>query len=203
MMKILLVDDDALVLESLSIILKAHRAYDIVGLCENGQEALTFLTGHSVDVVLMDIEMPLMNGIEACAQITKQHPQVKVIMLTTFRDFKSVHQALQAGAKGYLLKTDDLKLQLDTIEQVSRGQAVFSQAALEAFTTQRRTSLLTPRENECMELIAHGYANKEIASRMFVSEGTVRNMISVMLDKLECRDRTQLAIYYWQSLQSS
>lgn len=143
--------------------------------------------------------MPKMNGIEACAWLTKNRPDIKVIMLTTFRDLRSVHQALQAGAKGYILKTDDLKTQLAAIQQVYDGRAVFSQTALEAFTKRPSEAGLTARENECLELIAQGYANKEIAKRMFVSEGTLRNMISVMLEKLDCRDRTQLAIYYWQT----
>ncbi len=198
-MRLLLVDDDALILESLSIILKKHTDAHIVGTCSDGEEAIAFLNDHTVDIVLMDIQMPRMNGIEACAWIHSHRPEVKVIMLTTFRDLRSIHQALQAGAKGYVLKTDDLKTQLATIQHVFEGQAIFSQTALEAFTKRPDERLLTARENECLELIAQGYTNKEIASRMFVSEGTLRNMISVMLEKLDCRDRTQLAIYYWQT----
>ena len=197
-MKILLVDDDALITESLTVILSQQPDLDVVGTCENGQQAVQFIENNPVDVVLMDIRMPVMNGIDATAAIKAKHPHVKVLMLTTFRDFRHVHQSLHAGASGYLLKTDDTDIQLRTIRSVHDGQAIISEAALSEWTSERKDELLTPRENECMSLIAHGYSNKEIASRLYIGEGTVRNTISVILDKLCLRDRTQIAIYYWQ-----
>ncbi len=198
-MKILLVDDDALVTESLCIILSKDPDIDIVGTCENGAQAVDFVTSEPPDIVLMDIRMPKMDGIEACARIKKAHPGVKVVMLTTFHDFRHVHQALLAGASGYLLKTDDIEKQLATLKAVFNGQALISEAALEAFTATAPDERLTERENSCMALIANGYSNKEIARRLFIGEGTVRNVISVILDKLSLRDRTQIAIYYWQT----
>ena len=199
-MRIFLVDDDPLVIESFTIILNNHPPFHVVGHASNGQVALEWIRTNTADVVLMDIQMPHMNGIEACAAMLKVHPNLNVIMLTTFRDLRHVHQALHAGAKGYVLKTDDLNTQLTTIKHVASGHAVFSEAALNAFKEGLDVTGLTPRENECLTFIAQGLTNKEIASRMFLSEGSVRNLISVMLEKLDCRDRTQLAIYYWQTL---
>ena len=198
-MKILLVDDDTLITESFKIILSKKEDFHVVGTKENGEEALLFVQTHEVDIVLMDIHMPIMDGIEACHAIKKIKPEIKIIMLTTFRDFKHVHQALHAGANGYLLKSDDVTSQINTINNVFLGQAIISQEALKSYTQSNLESILTQRENECMELIAQGYSNKEIAKRLYMGEGTVRNVISIILDKLELRDRTRIAIYYWQS----
>ena len=198
-MKILLVDDDRLITESFEIILSSDPEFEIVGTCENGQEALDFVSQHTVDIVLMDIRMPVMDGIEACAKIKAIDPSIKVIMLTTFRDFRHIHQALHAKANGYLLKSDEVKRQIHTIKNVFNGQAIISEEALKEFTASKMIERLTERENNCMELIAHGYSNKEIAKRLYIGEGTVRNVISIILDKLSLRDRTQIAIYYWQT----
>jgi two-component system, NarL family, response regulator LiaR len=198
-MKLLLVDDDKLITESLEIILSQDKDFKIVGTCQNGLEAVDFVRQHDVDLILMDIRMPVMDGIEACANIKMIKPNVKVIMLTTFRDFKHIHQALQAGAKGYLLKSDDVETQVQTIHNVFLGQAIISEEALQELTSRKAADGLSERENSVMELIAHGYSNKEIASRLYIGEGTVRNVISVILEKLMLRDRTQIAIYYWQT----
>jgi len=202
-MKILLVDDDHLITESLEIILSQDAAFKIVGKCLNGLEAVDFVANNHVDLVLMDINMPVMNGIEACAQIQAINPNVKVIMLTTFRDFKNIHQALHAGAKGYLLKSDEVENQMMTIKSVFSGQAIISEAALQELTSRKNADSLSERENSVMELIAHGYSNKEIAGRLYITEGTVRNVISIVLEKLMLRDRTQIAIYYWQTISRS
>ena len=200
-MKILLVDDDKLITESLEIILTKDEDFSIVGHCENGQEAVNFVKQNDCDLILMDIRMPVMDGIEACVHIKQEKPSIKIIMLTTFRDFRHIHQALHAGANGYLLKSDDVDKQIETIKHVFNGQAIISEDALKEFTRKKMSEVLTERENSCMELIAHGYANKEIAKRLYIGEGTVRNVISVILDKLALRDRTQIAIYYWQTME--
>lgn len=202
-MNILIVDDDTLITESFSIIVKRHTNHRVVGQCHNGQEAIAFVSKNPCDLILMDIRMPVMDGISACARIKKSYPAIKIIMLTTFKDFKHVHQALHAGANGYLLKSDALEEQIHTIESVFSGQAIISEEALNAYTKRDAETLLTSRENDCMELIANGYSNKEIAGRLYIGEGTVRNTISVILDKLDLRDRTQIAIYYWQSKHES
>ena len=202
-MKILLVDDDQLITESLEIILSKDRDIKIIGSAKNGLEAVDFISKNDCDIVLMDIQMPVMNGIEACQKIKSMKPHVKIIMLTTFRDFRNVHQSLFSGASGYLLKSDDVSNQIETIKSVYRGQAIISEDALKAFTTRKMADMLTERENSCMELIAQGYSNKEISNVLYISEGTVRNVISVILDKLSLRDRTQIAIYYYQTLESN
>jgi DNA-binding NarL/FixJ family response regulator len=198
LMRLLLVDDDPMILDSLNVILSKENTFRIIGQVPNGLEAIKFLNRNQVDIILMDIRMPVMDGIEATLHIKKDYPQVKVIMLTTFKDFKNIHQALHAGASGYMLKSDDVHTQIETIKNVYNGQAVLSLEVLDSLTKSNQDEALTERENSCLELIAQGYSNKEIAQRLYISEGTVRNVISIILDKLSLRDRTQIAIYYWQ-----
>src|SRR5690554_4120166 len=198
-MKILIADDDEMVIESLDIILSTEQTFEIIGHALNGNQAIEFCKKNPVDVVLMDIQMPVMDGISACRLIKKNKPAIKIIMLTTFHDYKNIHQSLQAGASGYLLKSDEIKKQKTTIKTVYAGLPIISEEALKSFTETRETSCLTPRENDILEYIANGLSNKEIAHQIYISEGTVRNTISSILDKLELRDRTQLAIYYWQN----
>ncbi len=197
-MKILIVDDDDMVTESLSIILSVENEFEIVGQAGNGLEAIEFCRKNAVDLILMDIQMPVLDGISACKAIKKSYPGIKIIMLTTFHDYKNIHQSLQAGASGYLLKSDDFEKQKMTIKTVYAGLPIISEEALKSFTENKTDEKLTPRENEIVELIANGLSNKEISQKLFISEGTVRNTISIILEKLELRDRTQLAIYYWQ-----
>lgn len=197
-MKLFIVDDDELVLDSFEIILSADQDFEVVGRTTKAQEAIAFCDHQAVEIILMDIRMPEMDGITACKMIKKAHPEIKIIMLTTFHDYRSIHQSLQAGASGYLLKSDDTDKQKSTIKAVYSGLPIISEEALKSFAEEKKTTLLTPRENDILELIADGLNNKEISSQLFISEGTVRNTISLILDKLELRDRTQLAIYYWQ-----
>ncbi|HHX11524.1 MAG TPA: response regulator transcription factor [Clostridiales bacterium] len=197
-MKILLVDDDKTVVESLDIILSTVDEFDIVGHGYNGDDAIYFCNNNQVDIILMDIQMPVLDGINACRNIKKSHPYIKIIMLTTFHDYKNINQSLQAGASGYLLKSDETAKQITTIKTVFAGLPIISEEALKSFSETKKTSILTPRENDILELISNGLNNKEIASQIFITEGTVRNTISIILEKLELRDRTQLAIYYWQ-----
>ena len=197
-MHILLVDDDALVIESLGIILSSDPDLSIAGSVTNGHEAVAFVRTHTVDMVLMDIQMPVMDGIAATKIIHEAYPKIKIIMLTTFHDYQNIHRSLQAGASGYLLKSDDTKKQIMTIKSVYAGLPVISEEALRSYTSSKPLEQLTQRENEILIHIANGLSNKEIADRQFVTEGTVRNTISIILEKLQVRDRTQLAIYYWR-----
>lgn len=198
-MKILIVDDDEMVIESLDILLSTDPALEIIGRASNGNEAIEFCKNNPVDMVLMDIQMPGMDGISACRVIKKINKDIKIIMLTTFHDYKNIHQSLQAGASGYLLKSDDTEKQIITIKTVYAGLSIISEEALKNFSESQEENNLTARENEILELIANGFSNKEISKQIFISEGTVRNTISTILEKLELRDRTQLAIYYWQT----
>lgn len=197
-MKLFIVDDDEIVIESFEIILSADKDFEVVGRATRAQEAIRFCEEQEVDVILMDIRMPEMDGITTCRTIKKRHPDIKIIMLTTFHDYKNIHQSLQAGASGYLLKSDNTDKQKATIKAVYSGLPIISEVALKSFSEEKKTTLLTPRENDILELIANGLNNKEIAGQLYISEGTIRNTISIILDKLELRDRTQLAIYYWQ-----
>jgi NarL family two-component system response regulator LiaR len=198
-MKILIADDDEMVLESLDIILSTDPTLEIIGKATNGNEAIEFCKNNTVDVVLMDIQMPVMDGIGACRVIKKINPDIKIIMLTTFNDYKNINQSLHAGASGYLLKSDDTEKQIMTIKAVYAGLPIISKKALKSFSKSKIDNCLTPREMDILELIANGFSNNEIAQQLYISEGTVRNIISIILDKLELRDRTQLAIYYWQT----
>jgi DNA-binding NarL/FixJ family response regulator len=197
-MKLLLVDDDTLVLESLSILFSVDSELHVVGTATNGSEALSFLQQMMVDVVLLDIQMPVMDGIETAQRLRSLYPKLKVLMLTTFADYRTLYRCLEAGAHGFLLKSDPTEKQIMTIKAVQQGLPVISEEALKSFSEQQLFSDLSKRENEVLEHLAQGLSNKEIASRLCLSEGTVRNVISVMLDKLDLRDRTQLAISYWQ-----
>ncbi|HKM07203.1 MAG TPA: response regulator transcription factor [Sphaerochaeta sp.] len=197
-MRLLLVDDDALVLESLEILLSEDSSLTIAGKAENGAQALSFLQKQAVDMVLLDIQMPVMDGIEAAQRIRTEFPHIKILMLTTFADYRTLHRCLESGASGFLLKSDSTEKQIMTIKAVHQGLPVISEQALKNFSEDQLFSDLTQREQQVLMQVAQGLSNKEIATRLCMSEGTVRNMISVMLDKLDLRDRTQLAIAYWQ-----
>ena len=190
-MRLLLVDDDALVLESLEILLSEDPSLHVAGKALHGAEALSFLQHHPVDMVVMD-------GIEAAQRIRAEFPHIKILMLTTFADYRTLHRCLESGASGFLLKSDSTEKQILTIKAVHQGLPVISEQALKSFSEDQVFSDLTQREQEVLMQLAQGLSNKEIAIRLCMSEGTVRNMISVMLDKLDLRDRTQLAIAYWQ-----
>lgn len=198
-MKLFIVDDDSLVVESLEILLSSDRCIQVIGSASDGAEALEKLGTLKPDLVLMDIQMPGMDGIEAARRIRDQFPAIRVVMLTTFHDYRNIHRSLQAGACGYLLKSDDTASQIRTIKAVYEGLPVISASALREFSQAGTLAELTQRENEVLVSLANGLSNREIAERLFISEGTVRNNISIILDKLQLRDRTQLAIYYWQN----
>ena len=197
-MKLLIVDDDRVVRDSLNVIFSSHESLTVIGLAEDGKQAIQCVENEKPDLILMDISMPNMTGIEATHMIKKIDPNIKIVMLTTFMDYKNILQSLKAGADGYLLKSDPYEKQIETIKMVLEGHAVISQKALHSLTEKQTLRTLTQRENDVLELVANGFTNKEIASTLFMSEGTIRNIISIILEKLMLRDRTQLAIYYWQ-----
>ncbi|MEA5032288.1 MAG: response regulator transcription factor [Sphaerochaeta sp.] len=197
-MQILLVDDDSLVIESLEILLSTESDLCITGKANSGGDAVQFVREHPVDMVLMDIQMPGMDGIAAAKIIHDEFPQVKIIMLTTFGDYQSIHRSLHVGASGFVLKSDDVQKQIMTIRAVDAGLPVISEHALHNYAQPVQETVLSPRENEILFAIANGLSNKEIAAQLFITEGTVRNTITIILEKLQLRDRTQLAIYYWQ-----
>lgn len=212
-MNILVVDDDALVSNGIKTILETAtrehaEPYRVVGLGQNGHDAIRLYEEHAVDVVLLDIRMPEMNGIEAGRLILKKDPQAKIIYLTTFLEDDYIVDALKLGAKGYLLKTDFASL-ITAIAAVAEGQRVFGDeiiAKIPAFLesappeTIQWEGDLSEKEREIIQCVAEGLNNKEIAEELHFSEGTIRNYLSIILEKLNLRDRTQLAIYYYKHL---
>lgn len=205
-MKILLVDDDRLVCQALKTILEAEENIEIPAIGNDGSEAITLYEQHQPDILLMDIRMANMTGIAAGRQIIEKHPDAKILYLTTFADNEYIVDALKLGAKGYLLKQNFESI-VPAIHAVSMGQRVFGDeiiSKIPGMMTETSTSSfeefgLTDKEIEMITFIADGLSNKEIASSSFLSEGTVRNYISTILEKLDLRDRTQLAIFYYKN----
>ena len=203
----MIVDHDPLVQESLKIILEKDGDIEVVSLCGSGREAVSAFAEVKPDLVLSDIRMEDMDGLAATSEILKIDPQAKVILLTTFLDDEYINQALKVGAKGYILKQDCASLS-DAVRAVYGGQTVFGGKIVERLPDllNRSESFrwedydITPKEQEIVELVAEGLSNKEIAQKMFLGEGTVRNMISSVLSKLDLRDRTQLACFYYQRI---
>lgn len=204
-MNIILIDDDCLVSEALKIILEASGSFQIIATGSDGKDAVTLYREHRPDILLMDIRMKEMNGLDAAGLILSEFPEAKILLLTTFSDDEYIVKALKLGAKGYLLKQDYLNL-LPALKAVSNGQTVFGSEIMEKIpnllqsqtTFDYSTYEINDREFEIIKLIAEGYSNKEISQTLFLSEGTVRNYLSSILDKLDLRDRTQVAVFYYQ-----
>lgn len=202
-MKLLIVDDDALITQSLKVLLNKEADFDVIDTASNGREAIESCETAIPDIILMDLRMPVMDGIQSTEMIKERWPDIKIMVLTTFRDEKDIRQALKAGAEGYLLKSASVDNMAEQIRALAAGSTVLNADVLKTIMEPQHKPLeeLTDRENDIIYHIAQGLSNKEIAETLYLSEGTVRNMLSVVLDKLEIRDRTQLAIYYWQSKQ--
>jgi DNA-binding NarL/FixJ family response regulator len=209
MIKILLADDQDILTEGLKLILGAEEDIEIVGTADNGKKAYELCRIKKPHLVLMDIQMPEVNGVEATAMIKKDFPQIKIIVLTTFNDDEYIYDALKNGASGYLLKDTSPAEILIAVRTVYNGGALiqsevavkvldkFSQLANKAVDKQAdpKVKLLTDREIEICRLIAEGKNNQEISEELFLSQGTVKNHITKILLKLDLRDRTQLAIF--------
>ncbi|AOY78055.1 response regulator transcription factor [Clostridium formicaceticum] len=199
-MKILIADDDPLVCQSLQVLLSREKDMEVIATAHNGAEAIASCQSTLPDVVLMDIQMPVMNGIQATRQIKQDWPEVRVMMLTTFQDEQNIRLAISAGAEGYLIKSIEVSSMAQQLRTLFSGSTVLDADVLRRLTQPEKDELkkLTPREKDIVELVAQGLSNREIAEELFISEGTVRNNVSVILEKLQIRDRTQLAIYYWR-----
>jgi DNA-binding NarL/FixJ family response regulator len=206
--RVLLVDDQALFLEGLETLLSVHEDIQVVGQANNGQEAVKVAARIQPDVVLMDVRMPILDGVRATRRLTKAMPQCKVIVLTTFDDDEYIFDSLRSGAVGYLLK-DVASVQLvEAIRAAARGESIlepsvatkviaeFTRVSSMVLSTQveQLVEPLSERELEIMALIAAGSSNKEIADQLFIAEGTVKNHVTHILGKLGVRDRTQAAL---------
>lgn len=198
-MKVLIVDDDPLIRKSLSLMLSRAPDLSIRGTAANGAEAFAMCKENPPDVVLMDLRMPHMDGIAATRLIKKAYPHVRIMMLTTFDDKPNIQQALAAGADGYLLKTDEISSIAGKLRPLVEGVGVLDKEVLKKLTAPENSALdaLTPREQDVVRLVAQGLTNKEIAVQLFLSEGTVRNNIMTIMEKLDVKNRTQLGMAYY------
>ena len=201
--KVLIVDDHPVVLKGLSFFLQSQSSIELVGQAMNGEEAITQVDRLRPDVVLMDLKMPVMDGIVATRMITSRYRDVKVIVLTSFVDRDSVLPAIKAGAIGYQLKDVEPEMLVETIESVMKGNRslhpqVTSQL-LADLTSGGHSSdgmeQLTSREQDVLQQITLGRSNKEIAAELHITEKTVKTHITHILDKLNVQDRTQAALY--------
>jgi len=205
--RILLVDDQPLFREGLRTLLSVHPDFEVVGEAANGAEAIRLVRLHSPSVVLMDLQMPVLDGVAATRSLHEERPDCRVIVLTTFDDDEMVFDGLRAGAVGYLLKDAPSEKLAEAIRVAARGEtflqpSVAAKVVAEFARLTKKavvppTSLVDPlseRELEILRLIAQGASNREIAGTLFLAEGTVKNHVTNILGKLEVRDRTQAAL---------
>ena len=205
--RVLLADDQTLFREGLRTLLSTRAEVEVVGEASNGQEAIALVESLKPHVVLMDLQMPVMDGVQATAHLRQRAPDVPVLVLTTFDDDASLFGALRAGAAGYLLKDVSSETLMAAITAAARGEAflqstvtgrvVAAFARLMESGGQRAEALvlpLSPREREILSLVSQGASNKEIADRLCLAEGTVKNHVTNILTKLDVRDRTQAAL---------
>jgi len=212
MIRLLLVDDQELIRRGMKALLKTDPDFELVGEAADGQQAIAELqrlynTPQQPDVILLDVRMPVMDGVAATREIGQQFPAAKVLILTTFDDREYVQQALQYGASGYLLKNTPFDELAQAIRFVAKGYTHLSpglaqKAIAQTAIPQNLTAwnALTAREQDILQLIAQGSNNKEIAQALFISEKTVRNHVTNLLGQLGLRDRTQAAIFYHSSV---
>jgi RNA polymerase sigma factor (sigma-70 family) len=213
--KVLLVDDQTLIRQGIRLLLEIEPDIQVVGQAANGREALKQAETLHPDVVLMDVRMPEMDGVAATRELSAHHPEVKVIILTTFEDDETVFEGLKAGARGYLLKDISSEEMAQAVRKVAAGEAliqsritrkVLAEFSRLATATDRQSSSktgvvsdalpvpLTEREQEVLLALAHGLSNREIAEQLVITEGTVKNHVSNLIDKLGVRDRTQAVL---------
>jgi DNA-binding NarL/FixJ family response regulator len=203
-MKVIICDDQAIVRDGLAMMLKLEPDIEVIGIAEDGAMAVDLVTTKKPDLLLMDLKMPIMNGVEATRQIKIKFPDIKILVLSTYSDDEWVFDAIRVGASGYLLKDtpreDLIKAIRGTltgktyIDPVIAGKVIDRVSNPQTQPATLLTDKLTEREIEILRLIANGLSNSDIAAKLFLSEGTVRNHVSAILNKLEVSDRTQAAV---------
>ncbi len=214
MIKIMIADDQQLIRDSLKIILEVNKDFSVTDTVANGQEVLESIKKKKPDIILMDVRMPVMDGTVCTKYVKEKYPNIKVIILTTFDDDDFIFSDLKYGASGYLLKGASTKELYNAIKTIYQGGAMinpditekvfrlFSKMAQANYAIQvndKDTQNFSQHEWLVIQQVGFGLSNKEIAAKLFLSEGTVRNYISKILDKLQLRDRTQLAIWAVQT----
>lgn len=208
--RVLIADDEALIRSGLQLMLESQPDLTVVAEAKDGKIATELTVSHHPDVILMDIQMPVMSGIEATRRITIGNDPPKVVMLTTFGDDENIYQALRAGASGFLLKDSRPEDVIRAIRVVAAGEALLSPAVtrrlVDGFVTSHQPPTvdasyerLTDREREIVALVAEGLSNQEIADRLFVSFSTAKTHVSHVLTKLDLRDRIHVVIYAYQN----
>lgn len=205
-MKVLIVDDDKLVSSALKTILEANEGIEVIGIGNNGEEAIKLYNCLKPDVLLMDIRMNKVTGLDAAEHLLSQDKECKVLFLTTFSDDEYIVKALQIGAKGYILKQNFESI-VPAVLTVFSGQRVYGDEIIDKIpvikTDNTKADIksfnINEKEFEIIKQVANGLSNKEISDTLFLSEGTIRNYISIILEKLNLRDRTQLAIFYYKN----
>lgn len=212
MIKILIADDQELIRESLKIILSTNNEFEVIDTIGSGKEVVESIRRHIPDIILMDVRMPDMDGVQCTKFVKEVYPEIKVIVLTTFDDDEYIFSALKYGASGYLLKGVSLDELTSAIKTVLQGGAIFNpnvaSKVTKIFSEMAKNNIVAERihdedlpnlsdtEWKIIQQVSQGLSNKEIAEILKFTEGTIRNYLSVILDKLQLRDRTQLAIWY-------
>lgn len=203
MLKVLMVDDQIILRESLKFIIEQDNEIEVIGSAGNGMEALELCKKEAPDLILMDIMMPICDGVEGTKLIKELNPSIKVLILTTFNDTENVSKALQNGADGYILKNvkpDELIL---AIKSTAKGLTILHKNTFDTFLNQSKIKqnklelnfTLSEQEIKIISLIVDGKSNKEISDDLHFAEGSIKNIISSILNKLKLRDRTQLAVF--------
>lgn len=200
MIRLAIVDDQSIICEGLKKILETYEDICVVATGENGREAIELCRKYTVDVLLLDIRMPVLNGVESVKLIKECCPDIKIIMLTTFEDEEYIIEALSSGASGYLFKDIHYDVLAQSIRNVYSGQFIMPQKVAQVLiknlksekTSQSDKYNLTERENQILDLLKQGFSNKQIASALFISEGTVKNYVSNIYVKTSTKDRNSL-----------
>lgn len=207
--RIAIIDDEKLIREGLKIILSSYSDIDVIAMGESGYDALELCTLNEIDLVLMDIRMPMCDGVLGTQLIKDKFPNTKVLILTTFKDIEYIQEALKNGASGYLLKDSSYDLIYEGIKAAAMGNIVIHPDVATNILnlTPMETDLneicerydLNHKELDIIKYIADGLSNKEIGEKLFLSEGTIKNNVSTILSKLELRDRTQIVVFAFKN----
>ena len=207
--KTLIVDDEKLIRDGLKIILSTYEDIEVVGLCEDGYDALGFCRKEPVDIILMDIRMPKCDGVLGTRIIKEEFEDIKILILTTFSDMEYIQEALKYGASGYLLKDSSYDLICEGIKAAIKGNIVVHPEIANKILSnipeeqkaikEAKSYGLTDRELTIIREMAKGHTNKEIGEKLYLSEGTVKNNITTILSKLNLRDRTQIVIFAFKN----